>query len=151
MSMTRTTRALTTARRDAGLRRLRALNRILIGGAIVATGLLTDVAAKAFPGHKRTVTAPTLVPARSTAATHRRHHARGHRHEAHHGLSGPAQVPAAATTTAAPAATTPAPAATTAAPAATTPAPQANTPAPQATVPAPAPTPAPSPTVSGGS
>ena len=50
MSMSRTMRALTPARRDAGLRRLRTLNRVLVAAAVVATGLLTDVAANAFPG-----------------------------------------------------------------------------------------------------
>jgi len=141
--MSGTTRALTPARRDAGLRRLRALNRILIGAAVLASGLLTDVAAKAFPGHKRTVrTAPALPASAHTPARHRPHHARRHRHAARHRLSAPAQAPAATTPTpAAPAATTPAPAA----PATTTAAP----PPPTATQAAP--TPAPAPVVSGGS
>ena len=51
--MSRSLRASAHARRDAGLRRLRIVNRVLIGAAVAATGLLTDVTAHAFPGHKR--------------------------------------------------------------------------------------------------
>jgi hypothetical protein len=141
MSMSGTTRALTPARRDAGLRRLRVLNRFLIGAAVVATGLLTDVAAKAFPGHKRAVRTssaarPTFGATSGVTATHHgRHHARRLRHAAHHTLSAPAQAPATSTAPAS--------------------APPASTPAPQPTVtqsaPAPAPAPSPAPVVSGGS
>lgn len=144
--MSRSIRALTPARRDASLRRLRTLNRVLIGGAVAATGLLSDVAANAFPGHKRAVTtaAPASDRARADAGhshvARRRHH---HARRAHHRLHGPAHPPTA-TTTAAPVATTSAP------PPASTPAPA---PAPASTpAPAPAPAPAPSgPVVSGGS
>lgn len=133
--MSRSLRASAHARRDAGLRRLRIVNRVLIGAAVAATGLLTDVTAHAFPGHKRRAIA-TASPARTPAparrsgaeARHRRaHHARHHRRPA---LRPPAQAPTTATATA-PQVTT-----TSAAPA----------PAPQ-----PAPAPAPAPTVSGGS
>ena len=139
------TPALTPARRDAGLRRLRVLNRILIGAAVLATGLLTDVAAKAFPGHKRAVRAGNATQLAAGTTAHRRsharrHHAARHRRAAHHALSAPAQSPAAS----------PAPAGT-----ATASAPAASPPPSQPTVtqstPAPAPAPAPAPVVSGGS
>jgi hypothetical protein len=128
--MSGTTRALTPARRDAGLRRLRALNRILIGAAVIATGLLADVAAKAFPGHRRAVrsAAPAQPASAHTPARHRPHHVRHRRHAARPALRAPAQAPAA-----------------TAAPPATSAAPQPPT-ATQA-----APAPAPAPVVSGGS
>src|ERR1700761_3343702 len=111
IGMSGTTRALTPARRDAGLRRLRVLNRILIGAAVLATGLLTDVAAKAFPGHKRAVRVARPAEPASSGATprHGHRHGRRHRHAVHHTLSPPAQPPA--TTTAAPQSTTAAPAA----------------------------------------
>ncbi|HET8978690.1 MAG TPA: hypothetical protein VFN87_11070 [Solirubrobacteraceae bacterium] len=138
---------MTPARRDAGLRRLHVLNRVLIGGAVVVTGLLTDVAANAFPGHKRTVGSSSVSQpgAARTSGSHRRHH-RTHHRSAHTGLSAPAQAPSATTGTGtAPAATAPAQTAT--APAQTAPAQTAT--APAQTVPAPAP--APSPVISGGS
>lgn len=141
--MSRTPRTLTPSGRDAGLRRLRNVNRVLIGAAVLATGLLTDVAARAFPGHKRTVQAAALVtaPSAPTAAARTRSGARvphpSHRRVAHHRLRAPAQPPAAITTQA--------PAATTAAPAVTTP-------APESVAPQPAPAPASSgPVVSSGS
>jgi hypothetical protein len=37
--------------RDAALRRLGNVNRLLAAGSLVAAGVLTDVAANAFPGH----------------------------------------------------------------------------------------------------
>lgn len=136
----------TPAGRDAALRRLRILNRVLIGSAVAATGLLADVAAKAFPGHRRVVHAPAAAVTRSrvTGSGHAtRRHPRdrpGHVHRthgAHRGtLAPPAQAPSA------PAASTPAPAASTQAAPATTPAPPA-TPQPAA--------PAPAPVTSGGS
>jgi hypothetical protein len=133
--MSRSPRALAHARRDAGLHRLRMFNRMLIGGAVAATGLLTDVTAHAFPGHKRPVTAsgsrapaPAPVRAPGTEARHlSAHHARHRRRAA---LRPPAHAPTRA------AGTTPQVTTTSAAP------------APQ---PAPAPSPAPAPTVSGGS
>jgi hypothetical protein len=136
--MSRFTRALTPARRDAGLRRLRTLNRLLIGAAVVGTGLLTDVAAHAFPGHKRAVTAKaaTASPAVTRrAARHGRSHPRRHaRHNVPGTLHPPAQPPTtthSATHSAAPTAVV------------TTSAPQP--------APAPAPAPTPAPVVSGGS
>lgn len=140
--MSRTTRALTPATRDAGLRRLRTVNRILIAAAVVLTGLLTDVAAKAFPGHKRTVRRTAVSRTAGVAATTAgRHRQRRHRHSAHHALSAPAQAPTStAATTAAPQGTTPA---------APAPAPAVTTSAPPATGAQAAP--APAPVVSGGS
>jgi hypothetical protein len=144
--MSRSLRASAHARRDAALRRLRVLNRILIGGAVAATGLLTDVTAHAFTGHKRRVapsTPATALPApprdRGEARHHHARHVRRHRRAA---LRPPARPPASATTTAPQATTTAAP------PAQTTPA--QTTPA-QTTPAQSAPAPAPSPTVSGGS
>ena len=131
-----TRRALTHARRDAGLRRLRVLNRFLVGAAVIGSALLTDVAAKAFPGHKRVlrVTSPAQG-APSLPTRHRqRRQAPHHRHAVHHMLSAPAHTPAA---------TTPAPAPTT-----TSEPPPTTT---QAAAPAPAPAPSPAPVVSGGS
>jgi hypothetical protein len=158
--MSRSARTPTPAGRDAGLRRLRILNRVLVGAAVAGTGLLTDVAAQAFPGHKRVVRPPVAAqPSPSPAArpahrrpAHRRHSAgRRHAPAAHRALTAPAQPPASSTS--AQATTTPAPQATTPSPQATTPAPQATTPAPQATVPQPQPQPQPqpAPVVSGGS
>jgi hypothetical protein len=130
--MSRVTRVSTPARRDAGLRRLRTLNRLLIGAAVVGTGLLTDVAAHAFPGHKRAVTAKAATaspPATRRAPRHRRSHPGRHaRHHAPGMLHPPAQPP---TTTHSAAPT----------PVVTTSAPQ----------PAPAPAPTQAPVVSGGS
>src|ERR1700733_3892099 len=40
----------TTHTRDAALRELHKINRWMIAGSVVLTGLLTDVAANAFPG-----------------------------------------------------------------------------------------------------
>jgi hypothetical protein len=97
------TRPLTPARRDAGLRRLRALNRLLIGAAVVATGLFTDVAANAFPGHKRAARSTVATPAATNASPRRpRGHARPHRHVSHHPLAAPAQTPSAAVAAPAP-------------------------------------------------
>lgn len=131
MVMSRSPGASAHARRDAGLRRLRVLNRVLIGAAVAGTGLLTDVAANAFPGHKRKVTAnvpsaATHTPSRTStrAPRHRRrHHARRHKRAA---LRPPAQAPTTATTTT----------------------PQVTT---TSAAPAPAPQSAPAPAVSGGS
>jgi hypothetical protein len=145
--MSRSERASTVARRDAGLRRLRTLNRVLIGAAVAGTGLLTDVAAHAFPGHKRVVR--TTTPATSdsvpaTSATHRRANRRQHRDHPRHHTHPVLQPPAHAPTTVTQSATH-----TTATQAAPTPAPAVTTSAPQPAAPAPAPTPAP--VVSGGS
>ncbi len=130
--MSRFTRVSTPDRRDAGLRRLRTLNRVLIGAAVAGTGLLTDVAAHAFPGHKRSVTATAATAsapeARRTAGENRRHHGRHARHHAPRTLRPPAHPP---TTTHS---ATPTAAVTTSTP-----------------QPAPQPAPTPAPVVSGGS
>jgi hypothetical protein len=135
--MSRSERASTVARRDAGLRRLRTLNRVLIGTAVAGTALLTDVAAHAFPGHKRVVTPTAIAPAPTTTTSpharrhHRRHHARHHGHPA---LRPPAHAPTTSSTQSAPAPTT-----------------TQSAPAPVVTTSAPAPAPTPAPVVSGGS
>ena len=45
--------ARTHIRRDAALRRLDRVNRWLIAGSVALTGVFTEVAASAFPGHER--------------------------------------------------------------------------------------------------
>jgi hypothetical protein len=144
--MSRSPRVPAHARRDAALRRLRRLNRVLIGGAVAATGLLTDVTAHAFSGHSRRAGARTASASGPAPAHTRRPPARAHhRHHAHHrraALRPPANAPTSAAATT-PQATTPQ-ATTPAAPATTT------TSGPQP-APTPQPAPAPAPTVSGGS
>jgi len=73
----------TSRTRDAAVRRLQRTNRWLIAGAAVLTGVLTDVAANAFPGHN--------VQKRATR--------RGRRHAGHKPLAAPARAPRPATTT----------------------------------------------------
>jgi hypothetical protein len=139
----------TTLARDAALHRMRRANRWLIAGAVALTGLLTDVAAQAFPGHaiRRTTVASTGRAGHgSRTAARRRRHATHHTH--HDALRPPAHPPRSHTTTSA-AQSAPAPA--TAAPAQSAPAP-APAPAPAQSAPAPAPAPAaPAPVISGGS
>jgi hypothetical protein len=61
-------RAHTTDTRDYALNRLRRINRWMIAGSIVLTGVLADVAANAFPG--RTLASPTSKrSSRSHAST----------------------------------------------------------------------------------
>ncbi|HEX4010253.1 MAG TPA: hypothetical protein VHX62_09605 [Solirubrobacteraceae bacterium] len=132
--MGRGTSSFTPAGRDAGLRRLRAFNRLLVAVAVAATALLTDVVAQAFPGHKRVVaTPPSIVRAaapRASARTARRRTV-DRRHAGDDRLRRPAQAPTSAATrhthAAAPQAT--APQATTR-PATAAPAPQPAAPAP---------------------
>jgi hypothetical protein len=54
-----------THTRDAALQRLRSINRWVIMGSIVLTGVFADVAANAFPGHKKTAAATTRHKAKS--------------------------------------------------------------------------------------
>lgn len=51
--------------RDAALRRLRQANRWMIAGSAVLTGVLTDAAANAFPGHTVTKRSGAGAPASS--------------------------------------------------------------------------------------
>lgn len=130
--MSRSAHPLTSAGRDAGLRRLRALNRVLVAVAVAGMGLLTEVAAQAFPGHKRVVRPPVAAQptsrARPAVAAHRRHPGRRHHpHVTHRALKPPAQAPTTSASSTQ----------------------QPTAPAPQTTV-APPP-PAPAPVVSGGS
>ncbi|MCW3033198.1 MAG: hypothetical protein QOK19_2777 [Solirubrobacteraceae bacterium] len=132
--------------RDAALRRLSRTNRWLIAGSAVLTGVLTDVAANAFPGH---------AARKATSSATKRKHAK------HKPLKAPAQPPKPATTstehaTPQPAETTPAetqpPAESAPAPQATPePAPAEETPAPAAPEPAPQAEEPSEPVVSGGS
>jgi hypothetical protein len=117
--------------RDAALRRLSNANRWIVATAAVATGVLTDVVAQAFPGHKIKKSAP------SGAAAGRHPASAGHRRRHHRASLTPAPVAPAPVT---PAPVTPAPVA---------PTPQVYAPPPQ--VYAPPPVPAPAPVVSGGS
>lgn len=53
--------------RDAALRRLSRANRLIVAGSVIGAGLLTDVAANAFPGHstvsrRTTVKQPAVAP-----------------------------------------------------------------------------------------
>jgi hypothetical protein len=135
--------------RDAALRRLSRTNRWLIAGTALLTGVLTDVAANAFPGHKVAVGKGT---ARTTRASHAKHE--------HKPLAPPATAPKAATEaapqTSAPS-ETPAPAESESPPveetaASSQQAAPESAPAPEAREEAPAPEPEPSePVVSGGS
>jgi hypothetical protein len=141
--------------RDAALDRMRRLNRWLIAGAVVGTGLLTDVAAQAFTGRTitRTAGSSSTGSSRALPASPRRtrHHAR------HRALAPAAHAPkvvepvagaAAAPATQAPSTQAPA----TQAPVTQAPVTQAPaTPAPAPVQSAPAPAPAPAPVVSGGS
>jgi len=64
--------------RDAAVARLGRLNRWLIAGSVVITGVLTDAAAQAFPGHTITRRAASLATSgqavATTPATRRAHH-----------------------------------------------------------------------------
>jgi hypothetical protein len=124
---------LSPSGRDAALHRMRVFNRVLAGTAIAFTGVLADVAAQAFPGHSRRISAATRTskpPARRARA-----------HSSHHSdkLSAPAQAPATSTQSAPATSTQSAPATST-----------QSAPAPQPAAPAPTPQPA-APVVSGGS
>ncbi|HWC87716.1 MAG TPA: hypothetical protein VG388_14350 [Solirubrobacteraceae bacterium] len=146
--------------RDAALHRMRRINRWLIAGAVLGAGVLTDVAAQAFPGRtiKRTASSSSgtrALPAKAKSAGRRRT-----RHRAvHHALTPPAQAPKAAPQVVEPVpGATSAPAPTQSAPAQSAPtqsAPAQSAPAaPVQSAPAPAPVqaaPAPAPVVSGGS
>ncbi len=69
----------TSRSRDAAVRRLGRANRWLIAGSAVLTGVLTDVAANAFPGHS--------IASRTRAAGRTGKHAR------HKPLAPPAHAP----------------------------------------------------------
>lgn len=71
--------------RDAAIRRLDNTSRWLIAGSAVLTGVLTDVAANAFPGHAK--------PKAASA---------GHSHAKHKPLSPPKEAPKTTTTEQAP-------------------------------------------------
>jgi hypothetical protein len=60
----------TTHTRDAALRDLHRMNRWMIAGSVLLTGVLSDVAAHAFPG--KTVKAKTSAKAPSSTPT--KHH-----------------------------------------------------------------------------
>jgi type IV secretory pathway VirB10-like protein len=111
--------SLHTARsRDAALHRLGRINRWLIGGSVVLTGVLTDVAANAFSGHSKSSAATS-----GSSSAKRRHH--------HHTLKPPAQAPKTTEThQAAPAPETPAPTEEAPAPREEAPAPREEAPAP---------------------
>src|SRR5437016_13920817 len=61
-----------TQTRDAGLRRLARANRWLIAGSVALTGVLTEVAAQAFPGktlHASSASGKTSSQAQSKSST----------------------------------------------------------------------------------
>jgi len=60
-------RSHTTHTRDAALRQLQRLNRWMIAGSVVLTGVLADVAANAFPG--KTIKHTTAPSATKTGST----------------------------------------------------------------------------------
>ena len=60
----------TTHTRDAALLRLRRVNRWVIMGSIVLAGVLTDVAANAFPGRTKSASG-------SSSESHKKHHSKG--------------------------------------------------------------------------
>ena len=106
--------------RAAALRRLARANRWLLAASVVVTGVLTDVAANAFPGHKK----------------EQRRSAARRKHSTHKPLKPPAQAPTTSTQQApAPATETPAETPTKAAPETVTP----ETSAPEQSSEAPAP------------
>jgi hypothetical protein len=59
-----------THTRDAAMRELRKINRWLIAASIILTGLLSDVAANAFPGKAGKASSA----ARGKSAGHHKHH-----------------------------------------------------------------------------
>jgi hypothetical protein len=87
--------------RDAAVHRMRRVNRWLIAGTVVAAGLLTDVAAQAFPGRTitRTTGSSATVRARPAIPAETRHTYH------HHALKPAARAPQRRVVTPAPAAT----------------------------------------------
>jgi hypothetical protein len=139
----------TSHSRDAALRRLRGVNRWLLAGSAALTGVLTDVAANAFPGHSKRAAAPSAKPHHSSSkALKPPPQAPRPATTARHTTPAPAPAPAEPAEPAAPAeSSSPAPAEETPAPA---PEAQSETAAPEARREAPAPEPS-EPVVSGGS
>jgi len=102
------------SQRDQALRRLRRANGAILAGAIVTMGVLTDVTAQAFAGHRvtRTTTPAAATSAATTSAATgsvvesaptRSTPVAGHHHRPRHhhaGLNPPANPPQAATTSA---------------------------------------------------
>jgi hypothetical protein len=78
--------------RDRSLRRLRTVNRVVIGGSVLLTGLLSDVAANAFAGHTRRASAAT-IPATSGSTATAGSTSSSRRRSSHHSLQPPAQAP----------------------------------------------------------
>ena len=105
-----------SSQRDAGLRRLRQINRTLAAATVALTLLFVNAAARAFPGHVRTgkVTSPS-APSTHGASTRRsavrpaRGHATGHATGHRIRLHRAARPPSATTPHAAPRTATAAP------------------------------------------
>jgi hypothetical protein len=122
----------TTHTRDAALRELSRINRWLLAGSVVLTGVFADVAANAFPGRKAT-TGTASKRGRSKVRTNQ--NASGSHKTYTRPLQPPAQAPQPVTETPSSQETT-----------------QTQEPAPaQETAPAPEPTEASTPVISGGS
>lgn len=89
----------TTRTRDAALHRLGRVNRMLIAGSVVLTGLLTDVAAHAFPGKTAiksgSATAAKAKSARGQARAHIGASSTSHDSSTSKTLRSPAQAPRA--------------------------------------------------------
>jgi hypothetical protein len=84
----------TTHSRDAALRDLHRLNRWMIAGSVVLTGVLSDVAAHAFPG--KTIKAKGTTE-KTAAGAHTGSHKSDSSHTTTGALKPPAQTPKAST------------------------------------------------------
>jgi hypothetical protein len=65
-------------RRDSSLQTLSRANRWLIAGSVALTGLLTEVAAQAFPGKASASSTTRRAAAGKAHAHHKRHHSSYH-------------------------------------------------------------------------
>src|ERR1700735_954656 len=81
--------------RDAGLRKLALTKHWLLAGSVSLTGVLTAVAAHAFPGRtiNRSATQATNVGHSRKAATHHQHHDTQNAQSSPGSLKPPAQAP----------------------------------------------------------
>ncbi|HEV7163334.1 MAG TPA: hypothetical protein VGN25_08780 [Solirubrobacteraceae bacterium] len=85
----------TTHTRDAALRQLHTVNRWMIAGSVVLTGVLSDVAAHAFPGK----TTKSIAGTKGTASKHAK---KSRSHTTTGVLKPPAQAPKTTSTEATP-------------------------------------------------
>src|ERR1700735_1845948 len=89
----------TTRTRDAALHRLSRVNRMMIAGSVLVTGVLTDVAAHAFPGKtvvkSGSATAVKAKSARGRAGESTGASSTGHDSSTAKALRSPAEAPRA--------------------------------------------------------